>query len=84
MLRIVDLVATDLHACLAATALVLNLGFTTHAVSIVALLRALMFATGKETFTKRIASGNGLSAAHPLASYQLFDAVVSTWAEKYL
>lgn len=84
MLRIVDFVAADFHACLTAPTLVINLSLAAHAVSIMALFRALVLAAWKEAFAKCITGWNGFRAVLSLPTQKLFDAVVTTRAVEYL
>jgi len=80
MLRIVNFVAANLHAGLPAPTLVINLGLAAHAVSVVALLRALVLAAWKEAFAKCITGWNGFGAVLSLPTQKLLDAVVTTRA----
>ena len=73
---VVDFVTGDFHAGFATTTFVIYLLLTSHTVTVVTLFRALMFATWKETFTKRITGGYWLCTILSLPSNQFFNRIM--------
>lgn len=65
---------------LATRALPLGGSIAAHALIVVALLGALVFTAGQESFAKSLASGDGLSARFTLSAKQFFNSVVARWA----
>ena len=68
---------------LATRALPLGGSIAAHALIVVALLGALVFTAGQESFAESLASGDGLSARFTLSAKQFFNSVVARRAVAY-
>jgi hypothetical protein len=68
---------------LATRALPLGGSLAAHALIVVALVGALVFTAGQESFAESLASGDGLSARLTLPAKQFFNSVVARWAVAY-
>jgi hypothetical protein len=78
---VVDFETGYFHTCFTTLALVVNHLLASHAVSVVTLQIALMFAARKESLTESTACRNRFCAVFSLSTNQFFDRIVTARAE---